>query len=438
MTPNEFGSLTLFLFLILAAARLLGDLFALLRQPRVIGEILAGVLVGPSLLGHLAPHLSVMLLPQAEHSATSYAAVLMFLYNFGLLLLMFVSGAETKGLFNRENRREVAWLGAVGTGLPFLLALGMVPFLPVEALAGRVTSRTPLLLVVSIGVAVTSIPVISKILHDLQILHTRFARLILSVAVIEDVVLWAVLAVATALAESGTIPRQKIAVHIAVTLLYFGAGLLLGPRLVGRLTAARWNSVAQKSPTAYVIVLLLAYAALAAVLDISLVFAAFLAGYAIVKTENSVITASIASISDFAFAAFIPIYFAVVGYRLDLSKSFSFTMLVIFLAGSSLVKLFSAGLGARLAGFRTRNAVNLAMTLNARGGPGIVLASVALDAGIINARFYTAMVLTAILTSQAAGTWLAYLLRKGRPLLEGQNAQDVVGLSREPTSELAA
>ncbi len=438
MTPNEFGSLTLFLFLILAAARLLGDLFALLRQPRVIGEILAGVLVGPSLLGHFAPRLSGILLPQAEHAATSYAAVLMFLYNFGLLLLMFVSGAETNGLFNRENRREVAWLGAVGTGLPFLLALGMAPFLPVEALAGRVSSHTPLLLVVSIGVAVTSIPVISKILHDLQILHTRFARLILSVAVIEDVVLWAVLAVATALAESGTIPRQKILTHIAATLLYFGAGLLLGPRLVGKVTSARWNSVAQKSPTAYVIVLLLAYAALAAAFDVSLVFAAFLAGYATVKTETCLIRASIASISDFAFAAFIPIYFAVVGYRLDLSRSFSFTMLVVFLAGSSLVKLFSAGLGARLAGFRTSDAVNLAMALNARGGPGIVLASVAFDAGIINAQFYTAMVLVAILTSQAAGAWLAFLLRKGRPLLEGQTAQDRVGFEQAPISEVAA
>ncbi len=438
MTPTEFGSLTLFLFLILAAARLLGDLFARLGQPRVIGEILAGVAVGPSLLGHFAPRLSMMLVPQAGQSATSYAAVLMFLYNFGLLLLMFVSGAETKGLFNRKNRREVAWLGAVGTGLPFLLALGLVPFFPVEALAGRVSSRTPLLLVVSIGVAVTSIPVISRILHDLQILHTRFARLILSVAVIEDVVLWAVLAVATALAESGTIPRQKILVHVAGTLLYFGVGLLLGPRLVGRLTSARWNSVARKSPTAYVIVLLLAYAALAAAFDISLVFAAFLAGYAIVKTENTSIATSIASISDFAFAAFIPIYFAVVGYRLDLSKSFSFTMLVVFLVASSLMKLFSAGLGARLAGFRTSDAVNLAITLNARGGPGIVLASVALDAGIINAQFYTAMVLVAILTSQAAGVWLAYLLRKGRPLLEGQAAQEAVELAHLPASQTAA
>jgi Kef-type K+ transport system membrane component KefB len=437
MTSTEFGSLTLFLFFLLAAARLLGDLFALLRQPRVIGEILAGVFMGPTLLGHFAPRLSVMVLPYAEHSATSFVPVLMFLYNFGLLLLMFVSGAETKGLFKRENRREVAWLGVVGTGLPFLLALGIIPFMPVQVLAGRVSSRTPLLLVVSIGVAVTSIPVISKILHDLQILHTRFARLILSVAVIEDVLLWAVLAIATALAESGTIPRQKILLHIATTVLYFGAGLLLGPRLVGKLTSARWNSVALKSPTAYVVVLLLAYAALAAAFDISLVFAAFLAGYAIVKSENIRIATSIRSISDFAFAAFIPIYFAVVGYRLDLSKSFSFTMLLIFLCGSSLVKLLSAGLGARLAGFRTGDAVSLAMTLNARGGPGIVLASVAFDAGIINAQFYTAMVLVAILTSQAAGAWLAYLLGRGKPLLEGQNAQDAVGLAHSPASEAA-
>ena len=184
--------------------------------------------------------------------------------------------------------------------------------------------------------------------------------------------------------------------------------------------------------------LLLAYAALAAAFDISLVFAAFLAGYAIVKTENTSIATSIASISDFAFAAFIPIYFAVVGYRLDLSKSFSFTMLVVFLVASSLMKLFSAGLGARLAGFRTSDAVNLAITLNARGGPGIVLASVALDAGIINAQFYTAMVLVAILTSQAAGVWLAYLLRKGRPLLEGQAAQEAVELAHLPASQTAA
>src|ERR1700680_2933118 len=118
---------------------------------------------------------------------------------------MFASGAETKGLFNREDRRQVAWLGALGTGLPFVAALCAGGVIPLDLLAGNLPAKTPLMLVVSIAVAVTSIPVISKILYDLKILHTRFARLVLGVAVIEDIVLWAVLAVAMARAAWGDV-----------------------------------------------------------------------------------------------------------------------------------------------------------------------------------------------------------------------------------------
>ncbi len=421
MSSAEFGSLTVLLFLLLAAARILGNVFTRFRQPRVVGEILAGVLLGPSLLGHFAPGLTIF--PQHGSAGTPHAAVLEFLYSFGLLLLMFTSGAETKGLFNREDRREVTWLGAVGTGLPFVLAVCVVPFLPLNALAGTVSVRTPLLLVVSIGVAVTSIPVISKILHDLGILHTRFARLVLGVAVVEDILLWAVLAVATALARSGAVPQRSIATHIAVTIIYFAFGLVIAPRLLRKVTTAEWNTLASSSPIAYVIVVLLAYSAVASLFDISIVFAAYLAGYGIVSGKDYPAQA-IASVSEFSFAVFIPIYFAVVGYRLDLTKSFSFTMLAIFLVLSSVVKLFSAGLGARIAGFSSSDSVNLAAALNARGGPGIVLASVAFDAGIINSKFYTTLVIVAVLTSQAAGAWLEYLLRRGRPLLSAQQADE--------------
>jgi Kef-type K+ transport system membrane component KefB len=278
------------------------------------------------------------------------------------------------------------------------------------------------MLVVSIAVAVTSIPVISKILYDLKILHTRFARLVLGVAVIEDIVLWAVLAVATALAESGNVPNRKIAMHVGLTVIYLGLGLLAAPRLLTRLTRSRWNVLAATSPIAYIVVVLLAYSAVASLFDISLVFAAFLAGYAIVA-DPAFLAQAVASVSEFSFAVFIPIYFAVVGYKLDLGRTFSFSMLAAFLVLSSAVKLASAGLGARLAGFGIRDSVNLATALNARGGPGIVLASVAFDAGIINAVFYTTLVLVAILTSQAAGAWLAYILRTGRPLLSGETMQ---------------
>jgi Kef-type K+ transport system membrane component KefB len=421
MSTGDFGSLTILLFLLLAAARVLGYAFTRLRQPKVIGEILAGVLLGPSLLGRFAPMVSAAILPLHQGAAASaqYAAVLSFLYNFGLLLLMFASGAETKGLFNREDRRQVAWLGALGTGLPFVAALCAGWFIPLDLVAGTSHAKTPLMLVVSIAVAVTSIPVISKILYDLKILHTRFARLVLGVAVIEDIALWAVLAVATALAASGNVPNGMIATHIGLTLVYFGFGLLVAPKLLARLTRSRWNVLAVTSPIAYVVVVLLAYSAVASLLDISLVFAAFLAGYAIVF-ERELLAPAVAAVSEFSFAIFIPIYFAVVGYKLDLSRSFSLSMLLTFLVISSVVKFASAGLGARMAGFGMRDSVNLASALNARGGPGIVLASVAFDAGIINAMFYTTLVLVAILTSQAAGAWLAYILRTGRPLLSGE------------------
>jgi Kef-type K+ transport system membrane component KefB len=435
MSNADFGSFTVFLFVLLATARVFGYLFTRIRQPKVVGEILAGVLLGPSLLGRFAPAISAAILPlhQGSPAGAQYAAVLSFLYNFGLLLLMFASGAETKGLFNREDRRQVAWLGILGTGIPFIAALCAVSFIPLAILAGTSHARAPLMLVVSIAMAVTSIPVISKILHDLRILHTRFARLVLGVAVIEDIILWAVLAIATALAQSGSVPNRKIAMHVGFTVIYFGLGLLVAPKLLTRLTRSRWNVLSTTSPIAYVVVVLLAYSAVAALFDISLVFAAFLAGYAIVA-DKDFLASAVATVSDVSFAVFIPIYFAVVGYKLDLSRSFSLTMLAVFLVLSSVVKLASAGLGARLAGFGIADSVNLATALNARGGPGIVLASVAFDAGIINAVFYTTLVLVAILTSQAAGAWLAYILRKGRPLLSGETMQPV---SQGPREALA-
>ena len=424
MSNDDFGSFVIFLFILLAAARLLGHMFTRIHQPKVVGEILAGVLLGPSLLGRFAPGLSAAILPVHPGSAAGapYSAVISFLYNFGLLLLMFASGAETKGLFSSEDKRQVAWLGILGTGTPFIVALCIVPFIPLPLLAGSSRATLPLMLVVSIGVAVTSIPVISKILHDLKILHTRFARLILSVAVIEDILLWAVLAIATALAQSSSVPNRKIAMHVALTVAYFCFGMLVSPGLLARLTRSRWNILAANSPIAYVVVILLAYSAIASLLGLNLVFAAFLAGYAITAAPDSP-TSAVKAVADVSFAVFIPIYFAVVGYKLDLGRTFSFTMLAVFLVLSSTVKLISAGLGARLAGFSFGDSVNLATGLNARGGPGIVLASVAFDAGIINAVFYTTLVLTAILTSQAAGAWLAHILRTGRPLLSGDAVQ---------------
>lgn len=376
------------------------------------------MLLGPSILGRFAPELSAQLFSPTT-AGTRTDTVLAFLYSLGLLLLMFVSGTETRKLFARNNRRQTVLLAALGTGLPFLVALLCSGWLPIERLIGAANARLPLLLVIGIAVAVTSIPVISRIFHDLGVLHTRFASLVLGVAVMEDIALWGVLGVATALATSATLPQGHIAFHLGATVAYFGLGLTVAPALLRRLHSARWNVLATASPTGYLIGLLFAYTAVATAFDVSPVFAAFLAGLALTSDPGR-FREALDSISRFSFAVFIPIYFAVVGYKLDLGDSFSFALLASFLLIACVLKVVSVSLGARMAGFRGLDVVNLAVATNARGGPGIVLASVAFDAHIINAPFYTTLVLVAVVTSQAAGAWLDFVLRRGLPLLSGE------------------
>lgn len=411
MSNSEVTSLLFILLLLVGLAQMLGWLFVKLRQPKVVGEIAAGIVLGPALIGRL---------PFATGISTAihhHGNILGFVYWLGLLLLMFLSGAETQQLFSRDERREVGWLTIVGTGIPFILGLALGPWLIRPALAGPNGNRVSLIIILAVGVAVTSVPVVSKIFADLKILHTRFARLVLGVAVLEDIVLWLALAVATALAGKTVLNPRAMSYHLLTTLAFFALGLTIVPRIVKRINKSRFNVLARQSPVGYALAVLLAYCAVAGALDVSLVFAAFLAGFAVVHKKRRLFADALEAIGKVSFAFFIPVYFAIVGLKLDLVRGLSLWMIAAFILGSCLVKIASVSVAGRFAGFRGLDLINLAITTNARGGPGIVLASVAFDQGIISATFYTTLVLAAVLTSQFAGAWLDYVLRRGWPLL---------------------
>jgi Kef-type K+ transport system membrane component KefB len=429
LSNSDLTSILFILLLLVGLAQFFGYLFVKLRQPKVVGEILAGVVLGPSLLGRLP--LAAGLTEAAKHQVN----VLNFVYWLGLLLLMFLSGAETRQLFSREERREVGWLTIVGTGVPFVLALALGPWLVGPALAGPNGNRISLIIILAVGVAVTSVPVVSKIFADLKVLHTRFARLVLGVAVLEDIVLWLALAVATAMAGKTVLNPRQVSYHLVTTIAFFALGLTIVPRIVKRINRSRFNVIAKHSPVAYAIAVLLAYCVLAGALDVSVVFAAFLAGFAVVHKKRRLFSDALDAIGKMSFAFFIPAYFAIVGLKLDLVRGLSFWMIVTFIMGSCVVKILSVSLAGRCAGFRGLDLINLAITTNARGGPGIVLASVAFDAGIISPKFYTTLVLAAVLTSQMAGAWLDYVLRRGWPLLKpGAGREVVVGSSEQSAS----
>jgi Kef-type K+ transport system membrane component KefB len=140
------------------------------------------------------------------------------------LLLMFVSGTEMQQLFGRGERRTVGWLIIVGTGTPFLLGLLFGPHPTSPSLAGQHANRLSLIIILAVGVAVTSVPVVSKIFADLRILDTLFARLALGVAVLEDIVLWLALAVATALAAKMALNPWQMSLNLCLTVVYFVVG----------------------------------------------------------------------------------------------------------------------------------------------------------------------------------------------------------------------
>jgi Kef-type K+ transport system membrane component KefB len=442
---------------LLVAAHALGALFARFRQPRVIGEIAAGLVLGPTLLGHVAPGAESRLFPAAGVTPTVLGAV----YQLGLLLLLFCSGAQIRSGHRRGENKTVGWVFSTGTILPFLAGLGLLQVLDLRSSWGPHASAASFLLIFAIAMAVTSIPVISKIMHDLGILDTSFARVVLGVAVAEDIVLYVILAVSLGLAQGGAgalfgLPAllgigsgtpADMAYHVVATLAVLGAALTFGPRVYRAAATSRLNLIRQASPVAFDLALMLAVTLLCLFLGIEGFFGAFVAGVAVGRateaaakqTTSATVTAastgiatgtgiapgrgiapdSIRSIQGFAFAFFIPIYFAVVGLQLDLIRGFNTGFFLLFLLLACTVKAGSVYLGARLAGQTSASSWNLAVALNARGGPGIVVASVAYGAGIIDQPFYAVLVMLAIVTSLFAGSWLAHVPRE-RLLTEEQ------------------
>ena len=422
MTNAEFGFVILALALFLGGVHGLGYLFERLRQPRLVGEILAGILLGPWVLKLIAPSI----FHQLFNSFGTTQTILGFVYNLGLILLMFCSGSETRRLMAKENQRQIFTLIGVADVANFalVLSLGFAGLLPLATLTGSTGQESAALLVLAIAVAVTSIPVISRIFWDLKIMRTRFVSLILGSAVIEDIALWAVLAVATAITKAGgaaSTVTGSVAGHIFSTAIYMVIAMFLAPQILKFLTKTRWNLLYKSSHVGWLAFILFVYCAIATIFDVSLVFAAFLAGFGIVGgingTERERFREPLEAVAKVSFGIFIPIYFGMVGYKLVFGGGFSLALLVVFFLGSTLLSLATSGFAARLAGFKGLDIFNIALTTNARGGPGIVLASVAYDSGIINAAFYTTLVLTAVFTSQLAGAWLRYVLGKGWPLL---------------------
>ncbi|HEY7213225.1 MAG TPA: cation:proton antiporter [Thermoanaerobaculia bacterium] len=421
---SDLAHLAAALVLLLAAAHGCGFLFRLFRQPVVLGEVIGGLLLGPTLLGRLLPGWSDWVFRDNLPTVTVLGAI----YQLGLLLLMFSSGAEIRTLFRQGEGKAVALITLTGTLLPLLLGLLLLRlrFIDTAPFLGPARSEAAFDLVFAIGLAVTSIPVISRILYDLKLLETSFARIVLSTAVVEDILLYILLAIALSLAGHGEgslfgLPGMLrlqgssyagLAYYTSVPLIFLVLSVFIGPVVYSWVSGLRCNVLCQGNSIGHLLVILLFMAGLTASLGVTPMFGALMAG---IVTSQAVEEPERPRrvIANFSFAFFIPIYFAMVGLKLDLIRSFPLGFFLALLVFACTVKALSIYLGARLAGEERTGALNLAVAMNARGGPGIVLASLAYEAQIVNEGFYAILVMLSLVTSLFAGSWLDFAVRRG-------------------------
>jgi Kef-type K+ transport system membrane component KefB len=202
-----------------------------------------------------------------------------------------------------------------------------------------------------------------------------------------------------------------------VSFAFLGVSIKFVPKLLPRLNGNRYNLVKKSSGAGYILFLCFLFSAVASLLNVNIIFGAFLAGVAIGVMPAPSFSKEKDHIKEIALAFFTPLYFAIVGLKLDLIQQFDLKFFLFFLLFTTVFETMGTLAASRLIKKDWLTSFNFAVAMNTRGGPGIVLATIAYDLGIINATFFVTLVLIAIFTSLLAGTWFRFVLSKGYELL---------------------
>ena len=392
-------SVLLSLSLLLLFAFSFGRLFQKLHTPKVVGEITGGIVLGSTCLALFFPDTMLGIFQSFEEEGKT----LNIFYQLGLIFLMFASGLNTKIGMNGKNARLVGILFIGATLLPFLAGVVIYPyFLP--NFIGELQSEAAFMLVFLISLAVTSIPVISQIFFDLKLMGTKFANTVLTVATIQDLFLWIFLNVAISIASGQGREFSGMAITIAITLILFAIAHQASKLTRLPLPLSSTSFCTLTITFLFVMVTALSY------FHINLMYSAFITGYIVkfIAQNREEYREKIQALSDVSFSFFIPVYFALIGIQLNLIHDFSPARFLLYFAIAFGLEFVGCYLALQLTKLKKSVVMNFSIVMNARGGPGIVLATVAYYYQIINVEFFTILILTTMVSSALAGYWLEY------------------------------
>jgi Kef-type K+ transport system membrane component KefB len=413
-TIGESQACILFLavLVLLIAALLGGKLVAFFKIPKVAGEIIGGIVVGPTVLGALFPeayaYIFTRFQPQGE--------VVSVFYWIGLVLLMSSSGYDSSIRDFKGEKKIIGALVAGSTVLPLIAGYFISQKYFVDFYLGEAGNHFVFNVIFALACAVTSLPVISKIFMDLGLMRHRFAKIILTTATIQDLMLWVILSLASSMITKARVSAGDVVLHIIITLCMFAFALFAAPKL-GRLKIMNAPEFLPSISVFFIICFFCIF--IGSLFSVNIMYSAFVAGliFKNIRTEEAVKAQS--NLRAMCLAFFTPVYFAIVGLRIHITSDFSVAYFVVFFLIASFLELAGCLIAMKAIKLNWTASFNLGIAMNARGGPGIVLAMVTYDMGIINYEFFCVLIFTSLISSAIAGYWIDYINKKNKLLVLG-------------------
>ncbi len=409
------GDITIVLLdlgILLGFSRLLGEIARRYRQPMVVGELLAGIILGPTILGSIAPELQHLLFPLRGNTLIALEG----LTTVAVVLFMLVAGIEISLHSVIRQGRTVLSVSVLGIAFPFLLGFSAAYLWPF--FFGVNSGADPIAFALFLGTAlsISALPVIAKILMDLNMLKSDLGSLVIASAALNDIAGWIifsiVLSVMGAGAAHGLAPREAI-----ILILLFAVFTLTVLRAVFDriLPWLERKTVWPGGILGFVFAFTMIGAAATQWLGVHAVFGAFLVGVAVGDSKH--LTARAKDIvSQFATNFFAPLFFAFIGLRIDFAANFNLLLILAVVGLACAGKILGCTAGAQWNGLSGRESLAVGFGMNARGAMEIILGLLALEFGVIQEDLFVALVVMAIVTTMLSGPVMERLMRKKVPL----------------------
>jgi Kef-type K+ transport system membrane component KefB/nucleotide-binding universal stress UspA family protein len=403
--------------LLLLVGRGLGELMQRVGQPAVMGQLLGGLLLGPSLLGLVWPDFQHALFPQTAEQKSMVDAV----SQLGVLMLLLLTGMETDLRLVRRVGRAAIAVAAAGVMLPFVCGFGLGEMLP-DSILPNPQARFFTALFLATALSISSIKIVAMVVREMNFMRRDIGQIIVASAILEDSSGWIIIAISFGIASSGTLDLRSVSFAIVGTLLFLAVSMTVGRRVVFGLI--RWTNDHFASEFAVITMILLIMFTMALItylIGVQTVLGAFVAGVLI--GESPILTRHIdEQLRGLIAALFMPVFFGLSGLSADLTILKDPNLLL--LAGGLIViasvgKFAGAFVGGKLGGLNRAESLALACAMNARGSTEVIVASIGLSAGVFSRNLYTLIVGMAVLTTMTMPPMLRWALRR-LPLREAE------------------